>query len=336
MSSTFIFVLLGSLVTIIEAVTLHHQVIEPNGYLLALKALSIDDPRKQSYYNHVSLFKIELNGKVTELWNYSCPYPHIIFTENNFAIDLENELVYLGIVDQFLALDMYTGKIKITIPLQPPNLQYFWNYDYHPQDNAIYGICTGNRLWNWCRVSHNGTHNVVHVDMDYQMPYTGTYGPIDGPYSVDQKHHLIYYLPSYIQTFGIGVNYTTGDVIFVSGPADPICIGYDHELNKTFTINRSELTLAQLHPDPKPEEKLLDLPSNLRTYFGCCVYDPESHTMFVLASNITDSLYHSMPSALLVIDTLNLSYKRIPLPAFYKNWDSGWPITAVKYIPNKN
>ena len=48
---------------------------------------------------------------------------------------------------------------KPLVPLKPPNLIYFWNYyDYVSKDNAIYGVCTGNDAWNWCRIKPDKLH----------------------------------------------------------------------------------------------------------------------------------------------------------------------------------
>ena len=95
-------------------------------YMLAMKVVQIDTQTPTpEYYNHASLFKIEFNGSVSQFWNYSYNKPHLVFSENLFAIDLENELVYLGVEDQLLALELSTGEGKINIPLQVPNLQFF-------------------------------------------------------------------------------------------------------------------------------------------------------------------------------------------------------------------
>lgn len=307
----------------------------PNGYLLILKSYSSDDPRYHRYYNHLSLFNVTMDGQVTELWNYSST-PHVVYDENNFAIDLESGLVYLGMMSQYLALDLKTGKPKISIELSVPNLQYFWNYDFYPADNVIRGICTGDDEWNWCDVKRNGK-DIVNVTFHYQMPSTNVFGPIDEVYSLDRKTETIWYLDSSIQSFTVGVHYPTGNIVFTSGPTEAACIGYDNVLNKTFTVintivPNSSFAFGQVHPAPTPQEKLFDLPSDLRTFIGTCVYDTNSHTMFVMALNKDNSFYRAMPDTLLSVDAVNLSYKRTPLPGFAKHWESGSPITGVKFI----
>ena len=105
-----------------------------------------------------------------------------MFSDNLFAIDPENELVYLGVEDQLLALDLYTGEVKVNIPLQVPNLQFFWNYDYIPREKAIYGVCTGNSQWNWCRVKLDKPldHKVIKLEFLYQFPVPLELGPDEG------------------------------------------------------------------------------------------------------------------------------------------------------------
>ena len=309
---------------------------QPNGHLLLLKVLQIDQSRQAYYYNHVSLFKVTLNGQVTELWNISLQDPHLLFTENGFAIDIQNQLVYLSIVDQFLAVDLNTGQVKIRFPLEPPNLQYFTNYDYSPKDKTIYGICTGNSAWNWCSIKQTGNHSAV-VDIKYTMPYLTEFGPISCIYDIDVKRQLIWYYPN---AYVVGVNYTTGEKIFISGPSNGTCIGHDSYLNRTFVVLNDVINekawLSELQPQPGREIKLLDLPSDLRLdYFGSCVYDQETHTMIGVMGdmNMGTFFYHGMPTALLIIDVVNLSYERIPLPAFKEQWDDKWSITAVKFVP---
>ena len=141
-------------------------------YLLGLKVVQYDQDRPEViYYNHVSLFMINFDGSVTQLWNHSLGQHHTVYDQNNFAVDAKNELVYLGVEDQFLALDLYTGKVKIQFPLQRPNLQYFWNYDYVPQDNAMYCVCTGNNRRNWCRIKLGEVHaQKSNLEFLYELP----------------------------------------------------------------------------------------------------------------------------------------------------------------------
>jgi len=136
---------------------------------------------------------------------------HMHYSDNLFAIDLENELVYLGVEDQLLALDLSTGEVKINIPLQVPNLQFFWNYDYIPREKAIYGVCTGNDHWNWCRVKLDKPldHNTIKLEFLYHFPVVPLeLGPDEGIYYMDKEHQSIWYYTGI--TLAYGVNYTTG------------------------------------------------------------------------------------------------------------------------------
>lgn len=317
----------------------------PDGYLLGLKVVQDDQPRMGYYYNHISLFKIEFDGNVTQLWNNSYQPSEMPFSDNLFAVDNKNGLVYLGTVDHFLALDLMSGKAKINIPLKPPNLQYFWNYDYFAEEDAIYGVCTGNNQWNWCRIKQNGT-NSAHVDFFYQLYYTSVFGPIDDIYYLDQEDQTIWYYPG-VNTgeFAVAINYTTGKNVFTStlDQDEDLCIVHDYEMNRVFTYiwNSSSFTsvgLGELFQEPKPRKVLIELPTALGslrpTNFGTCAYDQETHTMIALLSNQTIYFDHSMPTDLLLLDTVHLTYKRIPLPTFQEKWDSGSPVTAVKFIPH--
>ena len=312
----------------------------PDGYLLGIRVLQIDRPEPPLYYNHASLFKIGFDGSVTQFWNFSYDYPHILFSDNDFAIDTENNLVYLGVVDQLLALDLTTGEMKINISLQAPNMQYFWNYDYIPKEKALYGACTGHgpwNFWNWCRIKLNNLiENGVKVEFLYQFPGTNEYSPISDIYYMDKKHQSIWYFWGI--TYSSGVNYTTGkEIFFGNGTGSDICIAHDHNLNRTFTIS-SELgeppKLGELHPWPKNATVLMKLPQDLRTAsFGTCMYDLEIHTLIALMASSSKYLNDPMPTQILLIDIVDLSYKMVPLPGFRK-WSGRqwWPITAVKYI----
>lgn len=205
----------------------------PDGYMLALKVVQIDRPQPPLYYNHASLFKIEFDGSVSQFWNYSYDSQHTMFGENLFAIDTESQLIYLGVVDQLLALDLTSGVVKIKIPLEAPNLQYFWNYDYIAKEKAIYGVCTGHRAWNWCRIKLDAPldKDSIKVENLYQFPGTNEFGPIDDIYYMDKEHQSIWYLTSI--NFANGVNYTTGERIFyVNSSYQDDCIAHDHDLNK--------------------------------------------------------------------------------------------------------
>ena len=315
----------------------------PDGFLLGLKVVQIDQPHMNYYYNHASLFKIEFDGNVTQLWNYSYQPSDVLFSDNLFAVDSKNGLVYLGTVDRFLAIDLMSGKTKINIPLKAPNLQYFWNYDYFAEDDAIYGVCTGNDQWNWCRIKQNGT-NSAHVDFLYHLYYTEEFGPIEDIYYLDKEDQTIWYYPG-VNTgeFAVAINYTTGKNVFTStqDQDEDLCIVHDYEMNRVFTYiwNSSSLTsvgLGELFQKPKPRKVLIKLPTTLRslrpTNFGTCAYDQGTHTMIALLSNQTIYFYHAMPTDLLLLDTVHLTYKLIPLPIFQEKWDSSEPVTAVKFI----
>ena len=141
----------------------------PDGYLLVIKVLQIDEKEPQpEYYNHASLFQVNFDGSVKQYWNHTLIYPHLLHDENLFAIDTTNQLVYLGVMDRFLALDLMTGKVAVNKTLKVPNLLYFWNDDYIAEENAIYGVCTGNDQWNWCRVKLGVPE--VKVEFLYQFP----------------------------------------------------------------------------------------------------------------------------------------------------------------------
>lgn len=314
----------------------------PNGYLLGLKVNQIDQPRFNRYYNHISLFKIDFDGTVTELWNYSLNSTDILISDNLFAVDIENELVYLGSEDLFLALDMTTGVTKIKIPLEAPNLQLFQTYDYFAKENAIYGICTGNRLFNWCCIKRTGFNSARHKFL-YHLPYTEELGPIQDVYFIDQDEQTLWYYP---YSFAIGINYTTGDVVYLgseeNSDSDPqdMCIFYDHTMKRVFTYvwdgNKfSSVGLGELFPQPKKRKILLDLSAEygdlVTAGFGTCAYDQATHTMIALMRNFTT--FSLIPTHLLFIDTVSLTNKLIPLPTFQeKGWDD---LSAVRFIPHK-
>ena len=316
----------------------------PKGRLLGLKVVQIDQPRMNNYYNHVSLFEIDFDGTVTEFWNISLSPSDTFYSDNSFTVDVENELVYLGSSDQFLAVDLKTGAVKIKIHLEPPNLQYFWNYDFVAKEKAIYGVCTGNNQWNWCRIKQRGNDS-AHVEFLYPMPFTGTFGPIDDIYYIDVEEKTIWYYPSYLDEFAVGVNYTNAEGVFISavnpGDTEDLCIVHDRVLDRVFTYvwNKTNFTavgVGELFLRPKHRKILIDLSKYgdlSPTNFGTCTYDQSTHTMMGLMRLMLnqDSL---MPTHLLLVDVISVTYKLIPLPVFHEKWNSNiWPVTSVKYLP---
>ena len=327
---------------------------EPDGYLLCFKVVEIipDHKNNISGYNHYSLFRIDFDGTVTEFWNHTLN-PNgreMIYQYNLFTVDTENQLVYVGVNDQFLALDLETGIPIIRIRLRPPHLQIFSTYDYFPKDKAIYGVCIGTNipfyLWNWCRENQIGI-NKVELEYLYVLPDANTTGAITNIYYLDQEEQMIWYYPGTYQ-HALGVNITTADVDFVSGmsPAqlDDQCIVHDRSMDRVFTYvwynhnytSYTSLGLGELFPKPKERKILLDL-SHFKTLVpsqpGTCAYDQTTHTMMVLMRNCTD-YDHQMPTGLLLIDTVSLTYKLTPLPMFRENWDSKDQVSAMKFIPN--
>ena len=318
----------------------------PDGYLLGFKVAQIDQPRLESYYHHVSLFKIDFDGTVTEFWNFSLNSSDILFDEDAIAIDIENELVYLGGINQFIALDLRTGAVKIKIHLEPPNLQYFQTYNYVAKDKAIYGMCTGNSQFNWCRVKQNGT-NSVHVEFLYQLPYTANaFGPTNDIYYFDEEEQTIWYYPSFLYEFAVAIDYTNAEGVFISAvnpnDTEDLCIAHDRVLDRVFTYiwnntNFTSVGLGELFLGPKERKILIDLSEHgdlVPESFGSCTYDQNTHTFIGLMNNFSTDFIHGMPTNLLLMDTINLTYKIIPLPTFREKWDSAGGITSLKFIPH--
>ena len=328
---------------------------EPDGYLLGFKVVEIipDPPNNISGYNHASLFRIDFDGTVTEFWNHTLNPDgrEIIFQYNLFTVDTENELVYVGVNDQFLALDLETGIPIIDIRLKPPHLQIFSTYDYFPKNKSIYGFCIGNGpyyYWYWCHVNHTGLDK-VEVEYLYTLPEANTTGPITNIYHLNQEEQLIWYYPGNSYLFAIAVNITTAEVVFVSGMSpdqlDDQCIVHDRSMDRVFTYVwynnpssyvHTSVGLGELFPKPKERKILLNL-SHFKTLVpsqpGTCAYDQTTHTMMVLMRNCTD-YDHQMPTGLLLIDTVSLTYKLTPLPMFRQNWDSKDQVSAIKLISN--
>ena len=292
----------------------------PDGYLLVFKDTTI----------YTSLYKVNFDGTVQRYWNFTLNYPHTLYSFNLFAVDTKDQLVYLGVMDRFLALDLLTGKVAVNKTLKAPNLMFFWNYDYIAEENAIYGVCTGNDQWNWCRVKL-GVPNIK-LEFLYEFPGTSELGPISDIYYMDKVHQSIWFFSGI--SYAFGVNYTTGEIIFKGNQTySDDCIVHDHKLNRTFTITTGVL-LAELHPWPGKETKLLNLPTDLRTaYDGMCVYDQETHTLIAVMSNDSIYLNDKRPTYLLLIDVVSLSYKSVALPEFRKWKDYQYlPVTGVKYM----
>ncbi len=279
---------------------------------------------------------------MTQLWNYSYDAEDVLLADYASAIDIESELVYLPTASHFTALDLKTGEVRTKIPLQRPNLQFFWSYDYFAKVKGLCGICTGESEFDWCCAKQNGNSS-AHVEFLYQMPYTNEFGPTDGIYFLDKEDQTIWYQPSYLYEFTIGVNYTNAKVVFTSARnpngSQDYCIVHDYATNRVFSYTEtpSSSGLGELLPQPHQNKMLLEVPGieDLRTSdFGTCDYDQKTHTLIGLMSNQSIYFYHAMLTNLLLMDTVSLTYKVTPLPAFQEQWDSDWSPTAVKFIPN--
>ena len=306
---------------------------KPDGYLLGILG--------------AALYKLEFDGNISHLWSYPLG-SHSLFSDNLFTVDVKNELVYLGMADQFVALDLNTGEVKVEIPLKPPNLQYFWNYDYVAKDSAIYGVCTGNGKWNWCRIKLHKVHlQKVEVEFLYELPNTILeFGPASDVYYMDKEHQTIWYYPGIQVVFGI--NYTTGELVFRGNNTlyndqtlvSDSCIAHDYSLNRTFTLAWGIFInyplLAELHAKPQNETVLMELPLSLRcANFGTCAYYPKTHTMIALMANTSTFATDSMLYYIILIDVVNLTYERVPLPGLRELTNSDQPIEAIKFISNK-
>ena len=306
---------------------------KPPGYLLA--------------FRRAAIYKVELDGNISHPWSYDLGN-HSFFSDNLFTVDVERELVYLGVADLFVTLDLNTGEVRVQIPLKPPNLQYFWNYDYVARDNAIYGVCTGNNMWNWCRIKLHEVHlQKIKVEFLYQLPTDyAELGPANDIYFMNEDHQSIWYYTGITDVFGI--NYTTGELIFrglttlfnKSSFISDSCIAHDYSLDRTFTLAWGILAkyplLAELHPKPKNETVLMELPLSLRcSNFGTCAYYQKTHTLMALMANISTFMTDYMLYYLVFIDVVRLTYEVVPLPGLQEFTNTQYPLMAVKFIQNK-
>ena len=307
---------------------------KPDGYLLGILG--------------AAFYKLEFDGKVSSLWSYPLGN-NSLYHESLFTVDVKNELVYLGTLEQFLALDLNTGEVKVEIPLNPPNVQYFWNYDYVAKENAIYGVCSGGPNWDWCRIKLHELHlQKVEFERFYEMPteIIGDFSPASNVYDMDKEHQTIWYYSSLLDIFGI--NYTTGEFVFRGNDTlynehtfvSACCIAHDYSLNRTFTLHWDYLEkyplLGEVHPMPRNATTLMKLPSSLRPVnYGSCAYYPKTHTMIVFMANITTYLTDSMSYYIVLIDVAGLTYEIVPLPGLRELTNTDWIISAIKFIPNK-
>ena len=312
----------------------------PDGNLLAISVI------RNKECENISLFSIDFSGDVTMLWDFSLTNPDTLNTPNLFAVNAESKLVYLGSRDEFLALDLVTGAVKIKILLKPPNMQYFWNYDYVARDETIYGVCSGHSQWNWCRIKQT-EYNTVQLSFLYKMPYTTALSPTDGVYYMDSEEQTIWYYPfqlNGLHEFAVGINYTSGNEVFRSAVnpkgTEDMCIVRDHNLNRVFTYvhnpdSSAAVGIGELFPRPEKKKILLDF-SQIDGYtflspisYGTCVYDQSTHTMMGLMGPATGG----NPISLLLVDVVTLAHKLTPLTAFQK-WNN-LSLTSIKYIPKR-
>ena len=120
-----------------------------------------------------------------------------------------------------------------------------------------------------------------------------------------------------------------------------IYVVHDRVRNRVFTYvwtssdgRLNAIGMGELFLRPKQRKILIDLSGlgDMRpTGFGTCAYDQNTHTMIGLMTNST-TFGRQMPTHLLLMDTISLTYKLIALPTFREKWDDAWWITSVKFI----
>jgi hypothetical protein len=299
----------------------------PPGYLLAF-----------SSFPTAAIFKVELDGNVSHPWSYD-PGIHDYFNDNLFAVDVERELVYLGMDDLFAALDLNTGEVRVQIPVKPPQFLNFWNFDYVAKDNAIYGACT-NIAWYWCRIKLHEVHlQKIKIEYLYKLLPTDAadYQPDDYIYFMDEHHQSIWYCIT-TEEYVFGINYTTGEMIFRglctlhnNALAFQYCIAHDYSLNRTFTLSNIKYPLlTEVHPTPQDQTVLMELPLSLEcSNWGTCAYYEKTHTLMALMINSDRMLYY-----LVSIDVVQLTFEIVALPGLGER-NIKYPLSAVKFIRNK-
>ena len=308
--------------------------VKPDGYLLGILG--------------TAFYKLEFDGNVSYLWTY--PLGNQTLDDDNiFTVDVKNELVYLGGLDQFIALDLNTGEVKVQFPLTPSDILVFWSFDYVAKDNAIYGVCPNDEgKWFWCSVQLHKLHQQK-VKFEYLFELLSNdeaFNQWSDLYYMD-KGSIWYYLN--IKNI-YGTNTTTGKVMFQGNDTlyysdeqtftSAYCIAYDSSLNRIFALHWDYLVkyplLGELHPRPQNVTSLMKLPSSLRPVnLGSCAYYPNTHTMIAFMANVTTFLTDSMSYYILLIDVVGLTYETVPLPGLRELTNTDWIITAIKFVPNK-
>ena len=277
--------------------------------------------------SYVALFQIDLDGKITKLYNRS--FSEVFFTDCQYALDYKSEMAYLPAVNYILGVDINSGKTVIKNPAPKP--VYFTSFDYHEKNKTIYGVCTGNDQWNWCELTQNGT-----IVFKYQLPYCGgVFGPIDCDYDADFNENMFWYDPGFIpSSLVIAIDIKTGNVMFTSGPANTSCIAYDSLAKKVYAISRLteygfNYGVTEVHPDPKPMTHLVALPTDLMLEsIGSCIIDSESRSFFVLMRDF----YQTMPTALITVDLDSIQLTRVNLSSFGPTFQTKNFILNVKFI----
>ena len=308
----------------------------PDGYLLGCLG--------------TTFYKLELNGSVSLLWTY--PLGNLtLYDDNLFTVDVKKDLVYLGTVEQFTALDLNMGEVKVQIPLSPPDILVFWSYDYVARTNAIYGVCpNGNGRWFWCRVELHELHRQkVKPENLFQLPsIPGAFNRRSDLYYVDEDGQSLWYYLDINKVYGI--NTTTGETMFQGNNTlyyedamtftSALCVAYDYSLNRTFALHWDYLVkcplLGEVHRNSWNSTALLELPSSLRPVnLGSCAYYPKTHTLIAFMANVTTYLTDSMSYYITLIDVIGLTYDVIPLPGLRELTNTDWIVEAVKFVPNK-
>lgn len=319
----------------------------PDGYLLAFNV--VEDSSLES--DNVSLFRIDLNGTTSHLWDISLYKSDRLYFQNLFAIDTSNNLVYVGVRNKLLSLDLSKGSIRTKRQLGT-NCEGsgficrndFLNYDYITKHKTILGICSGAFEWNWCRIDTKLNPPLIdHVY--YSLPYADVIGPSNYIYFLDQDEQSLWYYPgssTYPQPpkFAVGINYTNGSQIFKSASnpvhSEDVCIIRDHAKSRVFTLIRDHkkltaLGIGELFPQPQPRKILVDFSKEdedkFITSYGSCTYDESSRTLIGFISNTTEGV-----SEILLVNLEELSYKTIPLQGF----PNSKPIALrkIKFIQN--
>ena len=288
------------------------------------------------------MFSIGHNATVKMLWNVSLSTnssaKDTLFDACYFAFDTANQIVYVPTEKYLQGIDAHNGTRS-----ECPNDKYafFTTLDYDPTMRTLYGVCTGNRRFNWCELELENKsidYRRGNVVFRFDLPDSIELSPTNCMGDYIAEENLFFYQTGATVRYAHGLNTSSGKVIW-SGLTNGSCVNYDVIAKRLYAVVpigdlNDHYALFLVHGDGKEQEKILDFPMGFAlASVGTCAMSRSDRTLFVLMRNYKNDLFHTMPGILFAVDLDKYKLANYSLPVF-ENYEMFKFVSHLMYVPD--